>query len=72
MRNSACTIDSVRKETLVICILGLPWWLRKKKICLQCMRPGFDPWVRKINFCLENPMDRGVWQATVHGVTKSD
>ena len=20
--------------------------------------------------CLENPMDRGVWQATVHGVTK--
>ena len=22
--------------------------------------------------CLENPMDRGVWQATVHGVAKSD
>ena len=21
--------------------------------------------------CLENPIDRGVWQATVHGVTKS-
>ena len=21
--------------------------------------------------CLENPMDRGVWQATVHGVAKS-
>ena len=21
--------------------------------------------------CLENPMDRGSWQATVHGVTKS-
>ena len=21
--------------------------------------------------CLENPMDRGAWQATVHGVTKS-
>ena len=20
--------------------------------------------------CLENPMDRGAWQATVHGVTK--
>ena len=20
--------------------------------------------------CLENPMDRGVWQATVHGVTR--
>ena len=22
-------------------------------------------------FCLENPMDRGAWQATVHGVAKS-
>ena len=22
-------------------------------------------------YCLENPMDRGVWQATAHGVTKS-
>ena len=21
-------------------------------------------------YCLENPMDRGVWQATVHGVTR--
>ena len=21
-------------------------------------------------FCLGNPMDRGAWQATVHGVTK--
>ena len=23
------------------------------------------------NSCLENPMDRGSWQAIVHGVTKS-
>ena len=22
-------------------------------------------------FCLENPMNRGAWQATVHGVAKS-
>ena len=22
--------------------------------------------------CLENPMDRGAWQATVYGVTESD
>jgi len=21
--------------------------------------------------CLENPVDRGAWQATVHGITKS-
>ena len=41
-------------------------------ICLQCGRPGFDPWVRNISWrrtrqplqgsCLEKPMDRGAWQ----------
>ena len=44
-------------------------------------RHKFNPWVRKILWrrkcnplqysCLENPMDRGVWRATVHGLTKS-
>ena len=45
-------------------------------------RPGFNPWVRKIPpggghgnplqySCLENPMDRGLWQATVQRVTKN-
>ena len=23
-------------------------------------------------FCLRNPMDRGAWQATVHGIAESD
>ena len=23
------------------------------------------------DYCLENPMDRGAWQATAHGITKS-
>ena len=26
-------------------ILGLPWWLRWWRICLQCGRPGFHHWV---------------------------
>ena len=49
----------------------LPWWLRWSSVCLQCGRPGFDPWVRKFPeegngnplqySCLENPMDRGAW-----------
>ena len=48
--------------------------------CRRCKRLGFDPWVRKIPeggngnllqySCLENPKDRGVSQAIVHGVTK--
>ena len=50
-------------------------------IHLQGRRPGFDPWVGKIPgdgngsplqySCLENTIDRGAWQATVHGVAKS-
>ena len=27
---------------------GVPWWLRWQRVCLQCRRPGFDPWVKKI------------------------
>ena len=25
----------------------LPWWVRWQRICLQCRRRGFDPWVGK-------------------------
>ena len=66
--------------------LSLLWWLRQERICLQCGRPGFDTWVWFLGWedspggghgkplqysCLENPMDRGAWWATVHGATKS-
>ena len=27
---------------------SLPWWLRWLSICLQCRRPGFNPWVGNI------------------------
>ena len=47
----------------------------------ETQRNGFDPWLgRSLGggngnplhyFCLENSMDREAWQATVHGVTKS-
>ena len=50
--------------------------------CRRLKRHGFDPWARKIPWSrkwqcflqysfLENPMDRGTWQATVHRVIKS-
>ena len=28
--------------------MGLPWWLRYKRIFLQYKRQRFDPWARKI------------------------
>ena len=55
--------------------LGLPWWLRRYTICLQCRICRFNPWVEKNPgeengkplqyFCLENSMDRGACWATV-------
>ena len=61
---------------------GLPWWLRQYRVWLQCRRPEFDPKVKMIPgegngnplqySCLENPMDKGAWWATPHGVTESD
>ena len=33
---------------VVIDIAGSPWWLRQQRICLQCRRPGFDPWIAKV------------------------
>ena len=49
--------------------------------CRRCKRHRFDPWVRRILWigngnplqysCLGNPMNRGPWQAKVHGVVKS-
>ena len=55
-------------------------WLSKESTC-QCKRHWFDAWVGKIPgerngnplqySCMGNPMDRETWQATVHGVAKS-
>ena len=61
--------------------MGLPCWLcGKESACLQCRRCEFNPWVRKIPlrrkwqpspvFLPGKFMDRGVWQAIVHGAAK--
>ena len=58
------------------------WWLSGKESACQGRRCGFKPWVGEIPLgkgngnplqysCLENPMDRGAWWATAHGVTKN-
>ena len=77
---------SIQQENITILNIfalnrGFPGGSGGKRVCLQCRRPRFDPWVRKIPgerngyplqyACVENSKDRGDWQATVHGVTKS-
>ena len=38
-----------REFSLPVWLLwGFPWWLKGKRICLQCRRPGFNPTVGKI------------------------
>ena len=37
--------------------IPLPWWPDGKSVCLQCGRPGFDPWFGKIPW-------RRKWQPT--------
>ena len=67
--------------------LGLPWWCLQcgrfpgKESACNVGDPGLIPrWGRcpgggngnALQYsCLENPMDRGAWRATVHGVAKS-
>ena len=40
-------ILTIRVSTLID-FPGLSWWLRWLSVCLQCGRPGFNPWVGKI------------------------
>ena len=61
--------------------LGLPWWLRGKEstcsagdadsICGSGRFPGEGNGNPPRYSFLENSMDRGAWQATVHAVAKS-
>ena len=57
----------------------LPWWLSGEESTCQAGDAGFIPGLGKFPgegnnnplqySCLENPMVRGAWRATVHGVT---
>ena len=61
--------------------LGLPQWLSGKESAFCAgdtgsipgsgRSPGEGNGNRLQYSCLENPVDRGDWRATVHGVTKS-
>ena len=57
----------------------LPWWLKQWTVHLQATRVWSldqkDPLEKRMatleNSSLENSMDRGAWQATVHEVTQN-
>ena len=64
-------------------IWELPWWLSGKESACQCRRHKstgliliLGRWAGEGNgsplqySCLEKPMDRGDWRATLHGVTR--
>ena len=58
---------------------GLPWWLRFEESSYNARGQSWIPGLRGSPgegagkpfqySCLRNPMDRGAWQATVHGIT---
>ena len=64
--------------------VGLPWWLSSKEFTGNAgaardaglipgsgRSPGGGHGNPLQCSCLENPMDRGAWQTTVHRITKS-
>ena len=46
-----------RGAQALVLFMGFPGWLRQQRICLQCRRPVFNPWIRKIPW-------RREWQPT--------
>ena len=62
-------------------LAGIPRWQSGTESACQCRRCGLDPWFWRSpevgngnSFrysCLENPIERGAWTATVHEVSKS-
>ena len=49
-------------------ILGLPFWLSWSRNCLQCGRPGFDPWVGKIPWRRERLPTPVFWPGEFYGL----
>ena len=63
---------------------GLSWWLSSKEFARSARKtrdvglipglgrsPGGEHGKLLQYYCLENSVDRGAWQTTIHGVTES-
>ena len=77
-------LDIFTDLLLFMLLYGLPWWLNAKESACNARQ---ETWFNLFNqlgrypgewngnplqySCLEMPMDRGTWWATVHGVAKS-
>ena len=48
--------------------LGLSWWLSWKRICPQCGKPVFDPWVGKISWRRERLPTPVFWPEESYGL----
>ena len=75
------TRETLQEEKGFIFWLGHLWWLSGKASTCNTGSTGSIPGLGQSSggghgnplqySCLENPMDRGAWWATIHGVTKS-
>ena len=81
-KNSFSLPEGFWAESLVfIGLLSFPRWCSGKQSVSLCPRHGLIPGLGRFlgagngnppqYSCLENSMNRGAWQSTVHGVTKS-
>ena len=52
----------------IISQFGASLWLSWERIRLQCRRPGFNPWVRKIPWRKERLPTPVFWAAEFHGL----
>ena len=52
-------------------ILGLPLWLTWQRICLQCGRPGFRPWIGKIPWRREKATHSNILAWRIPGTIQS-
>ena len=60
--------DLLKGEATHSSILGLLLWLSWQRIHLQCGRPGFDHWVRKIPWRRERLPTPVFWPGKFHGL----
>ena len=60
-------LENVGNSSWQLHCFNIPWWLRRLRICLQCGRPGFSPWVGKIPWIREWLPTPVFWPGESHG-----